>query len=188
MRPDLFFLGLWAAWGLSWIAASFWSAPTEKRAAGGGNLYRLMMLIGGIIFFIPAHGYDGPLRFWLISWTGAWICVGLTALGIAFTWWARLYLGPLWSGSVTKKEGHRIVDTGPYGIVRHPIYTGILLAIFATMLAKGTLLGIVGAAIIMLGVWLKARLEERFLAEELGADAYDAYRRRVPMLVPFGPK
>jgi len=81
-----------------------------------------------------------------------------------------------------------VVDRGPYGIVRHPIYTGILLSVFATAAVKGTVLGLAGAAIITLGIWMKARLEERWLREQLGADAYDSYRRRVPMLLPFGPK
>jgi protein-S-isoprenylcysteine O-methyltransferase Ste14 len=89
---------------------------------------------------------------------------------------------------VTVKADHRVVDSGPYRIVRHPIYTGILLAVYATAALKGTVLGLVSAAIITLGIWMKARLEEGFLRGELGADAYDAYRRRVPMLLPFGPK
>jgi protein-S-isoprenylcysteine O-methyltransferase Ste14 len=72
--------------------------------------------------------------------------------------------------------------------VRHPIYTRLLLAILATMIAKGTVLGIAGAALLTLGLTLKARMEEQWLRRELGADGYDAYRRRVPMLVPFGPK
>ena len=188
MQPGLAFLLLWAGWVLSWYGASFWSAKTEKVATGGGQIYRLIMLIGAIIFFIPAHGYEGRMRFWHIGLTGAWICVALTAAGIAFAWWARIYLGKLWSGAVTKKEGHHVVDTGPYGIVRHPIYTGLLFAVFATLAAKGTLYGIVGAALVTIGVTLKARLEERFLAAELGEEAYGAYQRRVPMLIPFGPK
>ena len=117
-----------------------------------------------------------------------WACIAVTAMGCAFAWWARIHLGDLWSGWVTKKADHRVVDTGPYAIVRHPIYTGILLGVIATMIAKGTVLGLVGAVIIVAGMWMKARLEERFLREELGADAYDSYRRRVPMLIPFGPK
>lgn len=83
---------------------------------------------------------------------------------------------------------HRTVDTGPYGIVRHPIYTGILIAAFATAAAKGTVMGIAGALVMTLGLWMKARLEEAWLRSELGADAYDAYRQRVPMLLPFGPR
>jgi protein-S-isoprenylcysteine O-methyltransferase Ste14 len=78
-----------------------------------------------------------------------------------------------------------VVETGPYAFVRHPIYTGLLLAVLATMVAKGTLPGVAGAILIGVSVYMKARLEERFLSQELGAAAYDAYRRRVPMLVPF---
>ncbi|HVU19321.1 MAG TPA: isoprenylcysteine carboxylmethyltransferase family protein, partial [Rhizomicrobium sp.] len=101
--------------------------------------------------------------------------------------WARIWLGALWSGQVTKKEDHRVIDTGPYRIVRHPIYTGILIAIYATAALKGTVLALAGALLITIGLWMKARLEERFLRDELGRD-YDAYRTRVPMLMPLGPK
>jgi protein-S-isoprenylcysteine O-methyltransferase Ste14 len=89
---------------------------------------------------------------------------------------------------VTRKSDHRIIDSGPYAIVRHPIYTGILLAVLATMAAKGTIPGIAGAVSMTLAIWMKARLEERWLSQELDAGAYDAYRRKVPMLLPFGPK
>ena len=181
--------GLWLAFAASWIAAAFWSNRTEKRASLGDELtYRIVLVVGGLLFLVPAHGYQGPLRLWLVTRTEAWICVALIAAGFAFSWWARLHLGPLWSGSITRKTDHRVVDTGPYAIVRHPIYAGILLAVYATAVAKGTLLGIGGALIITIGVWMKARLEERWLREELGADTYDAYCRRVSMLLPFGPK
>jgi protein-S-isoprenylcysteine O-methyltransferase Ste14 len=71
--------------------------------------------------------------------------------------------------------------------VRHPIYTGLLLALLAMAVAKGTVLGTVGFALAFLGLTLKARLEERWLAGELGSGAYADYRRRVPMLVPGLP-
>jgi protein-S-isoprenylcysteine O-methyltransferase Ste14 len=181
--------GLWIAFALSWLAAAFWSSTAVKRVGFGAELwYRIVLIVGGIAFFIPAHRYEGPLRLWHVTRVEGWICVGLIALGFAFAWWARIYLGALWSGAVTTKADHHIVDRGPYGLVRHPIYTGILLAIFATMAAKGTILGLAGAALMTLGIWMKARLEEGWLREQLGADAYDSYRRRVPMLVPFGPK
>jgi protein-S-isoprenylcysteine O-methyltransferase Ste14 len=127
------------------------------------------------------------LRLWHIGWTGAWVCVALIAIGLGFTWWARIYLGRLWSGRVTRKAEHRVVDTGPYALVRHPIYTGLLLAALATAAAKGTVLGIAGFAMLLLGLTLKARLEERWLAGELEGGAYADYRRRVPMLVPGWP-
>ena len=98
------------------------------------------------------------------------------------------HLGTLWSARVTSKADHRIVDTGPYGIVRHPIYTGILIAIYAGLLTMPGLLNIAGGAVLTVAFVIKARLEERFLSDELGAEAYGEYRSRVPMLVPFWPR
>ncbi len=189
MHPGIAIVVLWGAWVLSWIAAAAWSNNTEKGVGLADALrYRIPQLAGAALLLVPAHGYRGPLRLWQVNWTGAWVCVALVALGLGFCWWARIHLGRLWSGAVTRKADHRVVDSGPYAIVRHPIYTGILLAIFATAAIKGTAYGVAGALLSLLGLWLKARLEERWLSRELGAGAYEAYRRRVPMLLPFGPK
>jgi protein-S-isoprenylcysteine O-methyltransferase Ste14 len=79
------------------------------------------------------------------------------------------------------------VDTGPYALVRHPIYTGVILSAFSTGVAERRWLAVLGAAVIAAGFWLRSRLEERFLATELGP-AYEAYLQRVPMLIPFGPR
>lgn len=189
MHPGFVIVLLWAGFGVSWVVAAAWSDRPEKRAGVATELrYRIIQIAGAALFFVPAHGYRGPLRLWQVDRLKAWICAGLLVLGFAFAWWARVHLGRLWSGSITKKAEHVVIDTGPYGIVRHPIYTGILLAVFATMAAKGTVWGVAGAVTITLGLWLKARLEECWLSQELGEEAYAAYRRRVPMLLPFGPK
>jgi protein-S-isoprenylcysteine O-methyltransferase Ste14 len=188
MRPGVAILILWAAFAVSWLVAAWWSNAVEKQAGVRAEMpYRIILLIGGIIFAIPAHNYIGPLRLWFVTKTEVWICVGLIALGFAFSWWARVHLGALWSGQITRKTDHGVIDTGPYSLVRHPIYTGILLAVVATAVAKGTVFGVAGALTILLGLWMKARLEESWLSEELDNSAYEAYRRRVPMLVPFGP-
>lgn len=187
--PALVIPLLWVAWAISWVLAAGWSARTERRVGVKGELaYRLVLIAGAIVFFPRAHGYRGPLRLWMVTRDEAWICTALIALGFAFTWWARIHLGTLWSGWITRKADHRVIDTGPYGMVRHPIYTGILLAVYATAAAKGTIPGVLGALLITLGLWMKARLEERWLREELDPGAYDDYRRKVPMLVPFGPR
>jgi protein-S-isoprenylcysteine O-methyltransferase Ste14 len=101
------------------------------------------------------------------------------------TWLARIYLGRLWSSAITRKEQHRLIETGPYAVVRHPIYTGIITAVMATAITEGTVVALVGAALITFGLWVKARTEERFLMVELGADRYGSYCHRVPMLFPF---
>lgn len=189
MTPFAAIVSLWLAWALSWIAAALWTQKTEKRLGVKGELaYRIPLLIGTLVFLPTAHGYRGPLRLWFVTRDEAWACTALIACGLVFCWWARIHLGSLWSGSVTKKSDHRVIDTGPYRIVRHPIYTGILLAVYATAAAKGTILGIVGASLITVGLWMKARFEEGWLSRELDSGAYEAYRRGVPMLVPFGPR
>lgn len=114
----------------------------------------------------------------------AWACVPLVVLGFAFTWWARIHLGRLWSATVTRKPGHHVVDSGPYAIVRHPIYTGIIVAGLGTALVRGYVASFVGMPLIALGFYLKGRLEEDFLRSEIGAESYDEYARRVPMLIP----
>jgi len=189
MKPGPLITGEWIVFAISWIAASGWSSAVDRRLGMKREaLYRVILIAGGLIMGVPSHGYQGPLRLWFVSRDEAWCCVAVIALGFVFAWWARIHLGELWSSQITAKANHRVVDTGPYSLVRHPIYTGILLSVYATAAAKGTVLAIVGAAIITLGIWMKARLEEAWLSTQLEPDAYLRYRRLVPMLIPFGPK
>ena len=189
MTPSLLFRLAWGLWAVSWVAAAFWSAPSVKRAPVPGRLLYAGVLAAGIVLlFSGTSAWLHAGRLWHVGDNGAWLLALLTIPGFLFTWWARLHLGRLWSGWVARKEGHTIVDTGPYAIVRHPIYTGLLAAILCTAVAQATLPALAGFALIALGLWLKARLEEQFLRQELGPEAYDSYRRRVPMLLPFGPR
>ena len=190
MTPQFAINYLWIIWAASWLIAAFWSDRSAKRPGLRAELlYRVVTFAGvALLFGVFTRSYRGPWRLWYFDSGINWVLCAICALGFAFCWWARLHLGRLWSGWVSKKEGHRIIDTGPYAIVRHPIYTGIILSAFATAAMKGTAFALLGAAVMTLGFWIKARLEERFLRSELGAQSYDAYRRRVPMLVPFGPK
>jgi protein-S-isoprenylcysteine O-methyltransferase Ste14 len=188
MRPTLVFGIIWIGWVLSWIIASFWSARTEKRVTTWETwLYRIAVALGAVLLFHSTRRLLGETRSWHVGLDGAYALAGVTLAGILFAWWARLHLGRLWSSAITRKEDHHVIDTGPYGLVRHPIYTGLIAAIFATAAAQATITGCLGAALVAFGLWIKARVEERFLTAELGPQAYGAYRRRVPMLVPFVP-
>lgn len=183
LDPYRIFILLWAAWGLSWIAASFWSSRPARVADNWFNsAYRPLLLVGALL--IAWRAPDG-LRLWRTSPGLAWGLDLLALAGFAFCWWARLHLGRLWSAAVTIKPDQRIVESGPYGLVRHPIYTGLLAAILAGVVMRGTLSGIAGGLIMLAGIYQKARLEERELAAALGAAAYADYARRVPMLIPF---
>jgi protein-S-isoprenylcysteine O-methyltransferase Ste14 len=90
----------------------------------------------------------------------------------------------LWSSGVTRREDHKLIDSGPYAFVRHPIYAGLFLGAVALLGISGRTFAVIGFALVVVGIVLKARLEERFLREELGMDVYGAYAKRVPMLVP----
>ena len=179
--------GVWGAWWVSWLAAALWSdRPVERPPASSQIWYRVLAIAGMLLLFgvyRPWRGWD--VRFWHSTPPLDVITIAAAISGFAFTWWARLHLGRLWSSSVTRKSGHHIIETGPYGIVRHPIYTGITLASFATAAMRGTLIAFAGAAIMTAGWYVKARLEEEFLRAQLGADEYADYARRVPMLIPF---
>ncbi|MGO8830572.1 MAG: methyltransferase family protein [Steroidobacteraceae bacterium] len=185
LHPARLILPLWIAWLVSWLAAGLWSNRTESRPAIGSEIrYRIPMLIGVLLMFAPVRE-EGPLRLWHMGPTGAWLCVTAVASGIGFAWWARVHLGRLWSGRITRKTDHRVVDSGPYAIVRHPIYCGLLLSLIGSALAEGTAPAIGGFFSLLLGMWMKARQEEHWLAQQLDAGAYADYCRRVPMLVPF---
>jgi protein-S-isoprenylcysteine O-methyltransferase Ste14 len=181
---------LWGAWFVSWTVAALWTNRTEKRAGIGAELFfRVLLGVGVILLFaVPSshhHSYARG-RHWQLGDALKWILVALTFAGLLFAWWARIHLGRLWSDwGVTKKTGHHVVDTGPYRLVRHPIYLGLILAAFATAIEKGTSFALFGAAIITLAFYTKARREERFLRVELSENAYDAYAGKTTMLIPF---
>jgi protein-S-isoprenylcysteine O-methyltransferase Ste14 len=187
MEPLYATYAIWAAWMLSWFIAASWSAQTEARPPFHRVLIdRALTVIGAFLLFTSRP--DAPLHaqpLWYVDGNTGWLLTVLTAAGFLFCWWARIHLGRLWSSAVTRKHDHHIVDTGPYRIVRHPIYTGIILASFATAIAIGTPGSVVGAVIMSLGWYVKARVEERFLREQLGAQAYDAYAQKTAMLIPL---
>ena len=124
-------------------------------------------------------------RIWDVGSNGAYALVGVMLVGLLLTWLARIHLGRFWSSAITRKEHHRVVDTGPYAFVRHPMYTGVITALLATAVIQATAPALAGAALITYGLWLKARAEEHFLLVELAPDDYRSYCRRVPMLIPF---
>ena len=136
MTPEYATYALWGAWMASWTVARFWSGRTVKRGGLGAELfYRVLIGVGAILLFAlpPSRHYYARTQLWRLGDAMNWVLVALTVVGFLFAWWARIHLGRLWSDwRVTKKAGHHVVDTGPYRLVRHPIYSGLILAAFAT--------------------------------------------------------
>jgi protein-S-isoprenylcysteine O-methyltransferase Ste14 len=175
-------IAVWIVWLVLWWGAAFWSDRAVKAPPRRYELvYRAFPALGGGLLF---GARSEELRLWHTPGVIAWMMVAVALAGFMFTWWARIHLGRLWSSSVSRKAEHHIVDTGPYRIVRHPIYTGIIVASVAAAAQRGTGQAWLGMGLMTLGWYIKARLEEGFLRAELGADAYNAYAHRVPMLLP----
>jgi protein-S-isoprenylcysteine O-methyltransferase Ste14 len=173
---------LWLVWVISWKAASFWRAqPTAEVPA---NRYRLhfAIAVGGFLLTFGVVPWQFE-RLWAVGPLLGWTMVGLTAAGLAFTWWARLHMGRLWNGGVSRTAEHRVIESGPFALVRHPIYTGMIAAVWAVAVLQARPIALLGAMLFALGFILKARLEESFLAAEF--PPYEDYRNRVPMIVPF---
>jgi protein-S-isoprenylcysteine O-methyltransferase Ste14 len=104
--------------------------------------------------------------------------------GLAVALWARVILGRNWSGVVTLKEGHELVERGPYRFVRHPIYTGILTMFFATALVQGHVAGFAGVLLMFASFWIKLSREEKLMLQQF-PERYAAYQHRAKRIIPF---
>ena len=112
--------------------------------------------------------------------TGLALCVA----GVALAIWARAILGANWSAQVQIKQGHELIERGPYSLIRHPIYTGLILLFAGNAVMVGDWRGVIAVAIVIASFWRKYLLEERLLGQEFGP-AYAEYRKRTYPLFPF---
>ena len=113
-----------------------------------------------------------------------WLGLLMTIAGVAFAVWARVAIGSNWSGTVTVKQNHELIRTGPYALVRHPIYTGIMFAAFGTAIFHGEVQSLIVLLAIFSVLVPKMRAEERLMTEQFGTE-YTNYRQKTKALVPF---
>ena len=180
------FPGMWLSWVIYWLWAARRAKPSERREATGSRMLHVIPLSLAVWLLwgrgVPAPFLDDRLFPWA-PWE-FWSAALVTALGLLFTVCARVYLGPNWSGVVTIKQGHELIDSGPYALVRHPIYTGLLVAFIGSAAALGEWRGVLAVLMAWAAFWRKVRVEERWMTERFG-ERYVAYRKRVPALVPL---
>src|SRR5690242_82265 len=176
---------LWLLFGVYWLVSALKRKKTKQRESILQRFgYTLPLAVGFYLLY-----QTQPLYLWLRSrflpagpgseWTG----VVLTAAGITVAFWARWHLGTNWSGVVTLKEGHELIRTGPYGSIRHPIYTGILLALFGTAVNFGEVRALFAVVIAWLSFYIKARREESFLSQEFGP-GFAKHKQHTGMFLP----
>jgi len=177
---------LWVAWLAGWWLAARNTKQTARHESLGSRLsYTVPLGIG--VWLLISRRIPWPAlnaRFVPLATWPYVVGVALVVVGLAFATWARVYLGRNWSASVTLKRDHELVRSGPYRWVRNPIYTGILVALAGSALARGQWSGVLAVVIAFGSFWYKARLEERVMHAAFG-ESYDAYRREVKSLIPF---
>lgn len=176
---------LWLLFGVYWLVSALKRKKTKQRETVLQRVGYTLPL--ALVFYLlyqrqPHYGWLDN-RFFPPGPFGEWFGVLLTAAGIGVAFWARWHLGTNWSGVVTLKEGHELIRTGPYRFIRHPIYTGILLALFGTAITFGAVRGLFAVAIVWLSFYIKASREESFLSQEFGP-GFAEHKQHTGMFLP----
>lgn len=175
----------WLAWLLYWLIMAFTTKRTVERGGFLGYRVVMVLVVGGLVaagrlLHVSAHSElwrTPPLALGIAT-----DCIVLA--GAAFTVWARITLGRNWSAEVTFKQDHELIQSGPYALVRHPIYTGLIVMALGTAINVGRPLGFVLFVGLCGGLWWKARQEERIMSRHF-PNAYADYRARVHAIIPF---
>jgi len=178
--------GCWLVFVAIWVIAAVSTKRTVYRESWAQRLRYWVLLVIAYVLLFYGRRLPYPLSLGIIPHVAptAWAAAVLCVIGLAFALWARVTLGRNWSGVVTLKEGHELVECGPYRFVRHPIYTAIAIMFFATALAQGHLPGFVGTLLMFVSFWIKLREEEKLMLQQF-PDQYADYRRRAKRIIPF---
>jgi len=178
-------IACWCIFAVVWaVNAARTKVTVERQGAAGMLAHRLPIGFGWWLLIVPK--WSPLLNMQVLPHTellravGATICVW----GLVFTVWARKTLAGNWSSDVTFKRDHELIRSGPYRIVRHPIYTGLLVMVLGTAIYIGQVRGVLSLVLVTIGFWIKLSQEERLLVRHF-PEAYPVYRREVKALVPF---
>jgi protein-S-isoprenylcysteine O-methyltransferase Ste14 len=176
---------LWTFLLLVWAIAWLRTKRTQERAPFGSRLsYGVPVVVACWLLFrdnLPFTWLQNQIIPKNIYTEAA--AITITALGIALAIWARFYLGQNWSSAPTVKVGHELIRTGPYAWVRHPIYSGLILAMIGTAIARREPRGFVSVVLLWLAFLIKSRIEEQFMRKTFGPD-YEAYSKSTGALIP----
>lgn len=182
---NLIVLGCWLVFVVYWIISALGTKRIAERQSPAANLaHRLPVAMGYWLMVYPR--FSGPLDRPVLPHTeftmalGAAVCLA----GLLITIWARRTLAGNWSSDVTFKENHELIRRGPYQYVRHPIYTGLIVMSVGTAIDATRLHVWMGAAVMLIGFWIKLSQEERLLIRHF-PDQYPQYRREVKALIPW---
>ena len=175
--------GLWVLWIAYWFFSAFNTKRAVYKQPLGQRLTFLTILVVGVVLIMKIPTLRE--RFFSVNLPTQIAGILLVVAGLAFAVWARVHLGKNWSGWVALKQDHELIQSGPYRLARHPIYTGVLIAIVGTMLALlPSIGGICAIALALAALFYKIRQEEALMLQQF-PDQYPAYKSRVKALIPF---
>ena len=176
----------WSVFLIVWLLAAIFTKRTVYRESRAQRLrYTIPILIGCYLLFRGYYlGY--PFNVGIIPHTKPILIAAaiLCICGLAFCFWARAVLGGNWSGTVTLKENHELIVRGPYRLVRHPIYTGLLIMVIATVMQQGHIAGMLGLILVFVSFWIKLDEEEELMRKQF-PDQYATYQQQVRRIIPF---
>ena len=183
---ESFFPVLWIAFLIYWQIKAAGTKSTQRLEPAASRILRALIFLIAIILLSTTRI---PLRWLYVQpWPQGlwpfWLGASVMVVGLLFAVWAREHLGSNWSRSVTIKQGHELITTGPYAVVRHPIYTGILAGFLGTAIALSEVRGFIAFALIFLILWVKLRIEEQWMRSQFG-ETYATYAQQTAALVPY---
>jgi protein-S-isoprenylcysteine O-methyltransferase Ste14 len=175
----------WIVLAVYWAVAALSQKPTKKEEHFIERLRHLVPVMVAFLLLSQSDASYGWLGLRFVPESGTLNLLGLllAGAGVAFAIWARWHLGRNWSAVVSIREEHDLIRTGPYRAVRHPIYTGLLLAIVGTVLIVGEFRALMAFAIVLASFYLKARKEDAWLAREFG-ETFEGHAKRTGMFLP----
>ena len=181
-----FFPVVWIVFLIYWQIKAANTKTTQRLEPAVSRILRVLAFLIVIVLLsttrIPLSWLY--LQLWPVGLWPFWLGAAVTVAGLLFAVWAREHLGRNWSRSVTIKQDHELITTGPYSLVRHPIYTGILAGFLGTAIALSQVRGVMVVVLIFLVFWAKLRLEEEWMRSQFG-ETYATYIRHTAALVPY---
>ena len=181
-----FFPVVWIAFFVYWQIKAANTKTTQRLEPAASRILRAFIFLIAIVLLVTTR-IPLPwlyLELWPVGLWPFWLGAAVNIAGLLFAVWARGYLGSNWSRSVTIKQDHELITTGPYAVVRHPIYTGILTGFIGMAIAISQVRGFIVFMLFFLAFWMKLRMEEKWMRSQFG-EAYATYVRQTAALVPY---
>jgi protein-S-isoprenylcysteine O-methyltransferase Ste14 len=183
---EAFFPVVWIAFTVYWQIKAADTKTTQRLEPAASRIIRVLVFLF-VIVLLATNRIPLPwlyLQLWPAGLLPFWLGAAVTIGGILFAVWAREHLGRNWSRSVTIKQDHELITSGPYGLVRHPIYTGILAGFIGMAIAVSQVRGVVAFVLIFVVLWAKLRMEEQWMRSQFG-ETYATYAHHTAALVPY---